>query len=288
MCIRDRLYFYLDGIRGGLSFISKRHVKTNNKYLPDYDPNKESNYFIPVDANNLYGAGMSCGMPFKGFKWISDEEIEKLENNPFEFNSNRPLVYSTNTREGYHLEVSGYFPNEYHDLMNDLPFFPEQKKINKEQLSDYQKGFNNKSNSSKLIADLSPKDRYKVDIRHLQLAVNQGFIITKIHRGIKFLQSDFLRRYVDKLTKLRKNATNDADIALWKLLINVIYGKTIENILKREDIRFFMDKRRAVKNFSKPNFKRATIFSNDLIACHMNKTEVLFDKPIFIGFTVLE
>jgi hypothetical protein len=55
----DMLYFFMEGIRGRLSFVSKRYVETNNKYMKNYDLKRESSYFIPVDANNLYGNAMS-------------------------------------------------------------------------------------------------------------------------------------------------------------------------------------------------------------------------------------
>jgi hypothetical protein len=62
------LYFFLKGIRGGLSVITKRYVKANNKYMKDYDPNQESLFIIPEDANNLYGKGMSFKLPYRNFK----------------------------------------------------------------------------------------------------------------------------------------------------------------------------------------------------------------------------
>jgi hypothetical protein len=50
---QDMLCMFMEGIRGGLSCIMKRHVEANNKYMINYDPDKESSYLVPVDANDL-------------------------------------------------------------------------------------------------------------------------------------------------------------------------------------------------------------------------------------------
>ena len=55
----DKYYFVEKGLRGGISYISKRFSEANNKYMKNYDPTKESKYIIDFDANNLYGWGIS-------------------------------------------------------------------------------------------------------------------------------------------------------------------------------------------------------------------------------------
>ena len=56
-------------MRGGISYIANRYSKPNNKYMFDYDKDKESSYLIYLDANNLYGWAMSLPLPNGGFKW---------------------------------------------------------------------------------------------------------------------------------------------------------------------------------------------------------------------------
>ena len=83
------------GMRGGISYIAKRHSKVNNKYMECYDSSKESIYITYLDANNLYGWAMSQYLPYSGFKWLNQKEI-----NDFCLNS-----ISENSSIGYILEV---------------------------------------------------------------------------------------------------------------------------------------------------------------------------------------
>ena len=69
------------GIRGGISTISKRYAKANNKYMGEvYDPNEPSKFISYLDANNLYGWAMSRKLPTHGFQWMRDEELENWRN----------------------------------------------------------------------------------------------------------------------------------------------------------------------------------------------------------------
>ena len=58
------------GIRGGICHAIRRYVKTNNKYIKDYDKSKESSYFRYWNANNLYGYAMSQKLPVGSCKWL--------------------------------------------------------------------------------------------------------------------------------------------------------------------------------------------------------------------------
>ena len=62
--------FVEKGLRGGISYISSRHGKANNKYTRDFNPEEENSYLMYLDANNLYGWAMSQSLPFGDFKWL--------------------------------------------------------------------------------------------------------------------------------------------------------------------------------------------------------------------------
>ena len=69
---------------------------------------------------------------------------------------------------------------------------------------------------------------------------------------------------------------------------NSVFGKTIENIRKRQNVILVDDREKASKLINRPNFDRATIFDKNLIAVHMKKTEVYFNKPIYVGQAILD
>ena len=88
----DVYIFFEKGTRGGISYISNKYSKANNKYLKSYDPKQESKHIIYLDANNLYGYAMSKFLPTSGFKWTDTKE--------FDLNK-----YTSNSSRGCPLEV---------------------------------------------------------------------------------------------------------------------------------------------------------------------------------------
>ena len=91
-----------------------------------------------------------------------------------------------------------------------------------------------------------------------------------------------------KKSELKKSATNSFEKDFFKLMSNSVFGKTIENIRKRQNVFLLDNKQPAFKLSSKPNFERVKIFDPHLIACHMKKTEVYSNKPIYVGQAILD
>ena len=73
----DMLLMVEEGIRGGIRHSIHRYSKANNKYIKNYDKNKESAYIEYIDANDLYGWAMSQKLPVNGFKWVKD--VSKID-----------------------------------------------------------------------------------------------------------------------------------------------------------------------------------------------------------------
>ena len=265
----DMLMMFERGIRGGISHISKRYAEANNKHMKDYNPDKESTYIKYLDANNLYGWAMSQSLPTHGFKWMKDITKDKVMDILEKANHSM----SNRGRKGYIFEVDLEYPSNLWESHNDYPLAPEKMIVN---------------GVEKLICHFKPRKNYVVHYRNLRQYLEMGMRITAVHRGISFYQSSWMEPYIRKNTELRKTAANSFEKDFFKLMNNSVFGKTIENIRKRQNIFLIDNRKKAVKLTSRPNFDRATIFDKNLIAVHMKKTEVYFNKPVYVGQAILD
>ena len=234
----DMFQFIEKGLRGGISYIANRHGKANNKYMKEYDEKAPSKYIMYLDANNLYGWAMSQYLPTGGFRWMTQKQINKID----------LAKYKEDSEKGLILEVDLEYPEELHDLHNDYPLGPEKVRVSHDMLSEYCKNISEKYNIStglvsKLIPTLGKKEKYVLHYRNLQLYTALGLKVTKIHRVLVFNQSPWLKQYIDFNTEKRKNAKNDFEKDFFKLMNNSVFGKTMENIRKRVDVRLVTKKR---------------------------------------------
>ena len=261
----DMLMMVENGTRGGVSMISNRYSEANNKYMDSYDDARPSKYIQYLDANNLYGWAMSEKMPYKDFKWVDINEAEPIEEVLTKVLLDEDL--------GYILEVDLEYPSELHDLHNDYPLVPETMVLNR---------------VPKLTPNLRNKTKYILHHKNLGLYISLGLRLTKIHRIIEFKQSKWLAPYIALNTNLRTNAKNNFEKDFFKLMNNSVFGKTMENIRNRKDIKLVTSKQQALKLIAKPNFKHRTIFTENLISVHMSKTKLVFNKPVYVGMCILD
>ena len=152
----DMLLMVEKGIRGGICHSIYQYAKANNKYMKDYDKNKESSYLKYWDVNNLYGWAMSQKLPVNNFEWIKDTS---------QFNEDFIKNYNEESDEGYFLEVDVQYLEKLHELHNDLPFLPERMKIEKIE---------------KLVANLHDQTEYVIHIRNSKQALNHELVLRKL------------------------------------------------------------------------------------------------------------
>ena len=139
-----------------------------------------------------------------------------------------------------------------------------------------------------LIPNLSNKTKYVLYYRNLQLYLSLGIILTKIHRALQFKQSDWMKKYIDFNTEKRKNATNVFEKDFFKLMINSVYGKTMENLRKRINVRLVNNEKDFLKYRSRLTYVAHKLFDKNYAAIHEIKPVLVLKKPIYVELTVLD
>ena len=262
----DMLLMWERCIRGGISMISNRYGEANNKYMKGgFNKNKPSKYIMYLDANNLYGCAMIMKLPTHGFKWMSGGELENLyENQELHTWNKTPCI----------LEVDLQYPEKLHDSHNDYPLCPEGVKC--------------KNNVEKLIPNLRDKKKYVLHYKNLIQWLKLGMKLKRIYRGIKFSESEWMKPYIDMNTELRAKAKNNFEKDHYKLMNNSVFGKTMENIRNRVNVKLVNNEEKARKLIAKPNYNSCKIFSENLISVHMKKTSLVMNKPVYLGACILD
>ena len=251
--------------------------------MKKYDETAPSKYIMYLDANNLYGWAMSQYLPTGGFRWMTQKQIDKID----------LVKYKEDSKKGLILEVDLDYPEDLHDLHNDYPLAPEKIKTTEDMLSEYSKQIANKYGISiglvhKLIPTLKKKEKYVLHYRNLQLYIDLGLKVTKVHRVLEFNQSPWLKQYIDFNTEKRKNAKKAFEKDFFKLMNNSVFGKTMENIRKRVDVRLVTDEKKLLKLTSKPTYVSSKIFNENLVAVHKIKETLTLNRPAYVGMCILD
>ena len=267
---KDMILLLENNIRGGISSVmGDRYNKS--------DENKKIFY---IDANNLYGHSMSEPLPYDENKFDNDVKLEDI------------LITPDDSDIGFFVEVDLKYPDSIKEKTKNFPFAPVKKKINPENFSDYMKEIlpDTFVQSSKLICDWSDKKNYLVHYRMLKLNIRHGMIVDKAHEIISFKQSRWLEKYVNFNTQKRNQAVKDFEKDFYKLLNDAFYGKTMENVRNRLKFKFVKKDyyEEIIEQQSKLTFNGIRKSYENCDSYTFKQNEVLMDKPIYLGFSVLE
>ena len=214
---------------------------------------------------------------------MKDKKIDKID----------LAKYKKDSKKGLILEVDLEYPEELHDLHNDHPLGPEEVKVNEDMLSNYCKNIADKYGIStglvhKLIPNLKNKEKYALHYRNLKLYISLGLKVTDVHRVLEFNQSPWLKKCIDFNTEKRKNAKNTFEKDFFKLMNNSVFGKTMENLRKRVDVRLVTDENKLLKLTSKPTYVSSKIFNENLVAVHKIKETLTLNRPVCVGMCILD
>ena len=112
--------------------------------------------------------------------------------------------------------------------------------------------------------------------------------MTKVHRVLKFKQSNWMKNYIDFNTGKKWMLLMILKNIFFKLMINSVYGKAMENLRKRVNVRLVNNEKDFLKYTSRSTYITHKIFGIDYAVIHEIKLVLILKKPIFFGFTVLD
>ena len=282
-CISDEnMYmFFEQAIRGGISQVgSQRYAKKV----------EEKNHLMYIDANNLYGWAMIHKLPYAKFEYMSREELDDLINKDIIKN------YENEKNDiGYTIKVTLRVPKDKHDYFSEFPLAPEKMKPKRKDLNTWQQEFykHDESEVSKLCCTLYDKVDYIVAIENLRFYLEEGCELVEIKEGVKYLQKAWMKNYILGNAELRKKAKaagDDFGVEFFKLMNNSVFGKTMEDARKYQNMKIinWQDEESFLRSTSTDSFKTFTTIDKELIIVSHHKTKVKLNKPIYCGAKVLD
>ena len=141
----------------------------------------------------------------------------------------------------------------------------------------------------KLILDLLPKKNCKVYYKNLEYYLKLGIKVTKVNKILIFEEKPFLKEYIDLNTNVRKYAKNDLEKDLSKLMNDAIFGKSMEDVLNRSNIKLINDDpEKLLKLISQPNFENVYEITDKLCLVKSKSIKTKFNKLIYMGACILE
>ena len=104
-----------------------------------------------------------------------------------------------------------------------------------------------------------------------------------MHKILEFKQSAWMKPYIDFNTQKRKEATNEADKNLFKLLNNAVYRKAMENVRKGIKIRIIKNEKDLKNHTARPAYINYDYYGKRLIVIHEKKEQLTLNKPIYVN-----
>ena len=265
-------------IRGGVSFVNNR--------LETADPDHDA--LLYIDANNLYGFAQKMSMPLGEYKWVPENQIPSLK--WLDMTMSQPI--------GYIAMVDLEVPSHLHDKFDNFPLAPEHIKITYDMLSSYSKEVQTilagsekkarKYKQDKLLTTLEPKTRYVTHYLNLQYYLKLGMKLKHVHCVMQFKQSQYLKPYINLLSEKRAESASPFQIRFYKLLINALYGKFIQDVRKYCTNKFARTPKALGKLVQNPFFMWADTLSDDVTMVQLRQSKILLNKLYAVGFSILE
>jgi hypothetical protein len=180
-------------------------------------------------------------------------------------------------------------PSNKHDELDDLPLAPEKARPRREEFTPFMlQGATSAALTEKLLLTHHTKQGYVVHFALLLYYVKLGAVVSKVHRCMSFEQEAFFSPYIAFNSQQRALSSNEFERDYYKLKNNALYGKTVEDVRKRRDIRLCNNEEKLLRYTSKATFYGARRFTTNVVGVHMLRQSILLNKPVSIGQAVLD
>lgn len=288
---QEDMYEFVEGaIRGGVSMTPGRYAEANNQFLSDgvnpFDRSLPTKHILHWDETNLYGWAMLQELPVGHYRWA--EALPSISN------INHGLLDGDISYISNLYEVDGFFPNRTHHDLQDFPPMPIHDIVKWEETSPYYRALCDQlhivhdSKTAKLLCHLKPKYRYPIYGRNLAQCLQLGFVITNVHRILRFDTSTWLSDFIMSNTRKRAAARTDFEKGFYKLVNNAVYGKTIQNNRKFRNATIIHTRTYNTKSKWDPLITNFMIVNQDIVVAYLKKEHVQLNSPILVGAIVLE
>lgn len=281
--------FFSSMTRGGVTSAPLRYAKSD-----------ETHSIIYLDVNGLYPYVMQAYDYPSGYMiWMTFNSIpDDVSCNDYLLNEIFPVLYSHH--EGMCLTVDLHYTEELKRETDDFPFAPEHRVIYDEYFDDngelggFLRSWSEANQGEKmhaftgLVGTLYDKQQYTVHWRLLEWYIRHGLIVTKIWWGVRFEESDYLASYVRKNIEIRNTRKDELGKMVYKLMGNSIYGKTFESPFKRGTYNIVRDKTVLAGLLEEGGINTITPIDDLAWVVKMDGTEIILDKPTYIGACVCE
>ena len=264
--------------------VAKRYAKANHFAIPGYNSSKPTVHILDLDAKNLYGKAMQDYLPYGGFKWMAGCELM----------GEQIMKIAPDADEGCFVECTLDYPEARHDLHADYPLAPVKTKITYDMLFPYARFLCDHHKlkymlkTEKLLTTFQRRSFYVLHYRNFRLYMRLGMKVMAIHSALTFHQAPYVKSYVNMNTEKRAKTMNKFDADFYKLSVNSLFSKTIENPKKHTKVKLCRTKNELEKRLGHYSFKRSKIINKNLVGVKMKNSLVKMNKPFCVGNAVLE
>ena len=244
---------------------------------------------LNFDANNLYGCAMSQYLPTSNFEKLDFPEEEDYE---LEQTVEDLRFIPDNNTYGFFKKCDLQYSQDIKQATENFPLCPHQVEANCGLFSDFMNSVKqlNYKPTQKLVCDLTNKQKCMMHYRMFKFYTEMGMKVTKIHTIYRFKQNPWLAKYIDHNTQKRTKTKTNFEKDLYKLMNNAFFGKTMENVRDRANLEFIDHSQidQLTKRQSKLSFKGIVDWYSTFSVYKFDKDKTVFDKPIYLGFSILE